>query len=122
MNFTGMQAEAKRTKAEGDFRVLQTAIEAYHKDKGVYPPVSVPSKSYQDWLLESSPKILGSKVYDPFAGRNTEYKYYLSQDGQFYLISSLGPDITNGIAVNGNALSVNGDDLYVSNGWRTNAQ
>jgi prepilin-type N-terminal cleavage/methylation domain-containing protein len=87
-SFRGMQNEARKTRAQGDVRVIKTAIESYYKNhNNSYPAVA----GYQTTLLNASPRILDSNLYDPFvAGGATPYAYALSgtgpSDSNYYII------------------------------------
>lgn len=91
-SFRGMQNEARKTKAQGDVRVLKIAIESYYKNhNNLYPAVA----NYQTTLLGASPRILEANLYDPFvAGGATAYVYALSgsgpSDSDYYIIYSVG--------------------------------
>lgn len=119
-SFRGMQAEANRTKAEGDVRVIKIAIESYYKNNGTYPAVA----SYQTTLLGASPKILEGNLYDPFgATTTTTYSYALGtgstgpSDAKYYIIYSVGPN-GNGSAFVANTTGT----VTASNGaiWSSN--
>jgi prepilin-type N-terminal cleavage/methylation domain-containing protein len=118
-SFRGMQNEARKTKAQGDVRVLKIAIESYYKNhNNVYPAVA----SYQDTLLAASPRILESKLYDPFvAGGATVYTYALSgtgpSDSDYYIINSVGAGGNGSVslATNGTVTASN-DAIWDSNG------
>ena len=93
-SFRGMQNEARKTKAQGDLRVLKISIESYYKNhNNLYPAVT----AYQTTLLAASPRILEAALNDPFvAGGATTYVYDLSGDtpavSDYYIIYSVGPD------------------------------
>lgn len=120
-SFRGMQAEANRTKAEGDVRVIKIAIESYYKNNGTYPAVA----SYQATLLAASPKILEGNLYDPFGATTTTfYTYALGtgstgpSDAKYYIIYSVGPAGTGTANVNnttGTVTSTTGA-IWSSNG------
>jgi prepilin-type N-terminal cleavage/methylation domain-containing protein len=91
-SFRGMQNEARKTKAQGDVRVLKISIESYYKNhNNLYPAIA----NYQTTLLGASPRILEANLYDPFvAGGATPYVYALSgsgpSDSDYYIIYSVG--------------------------------
>lgn len=92
-SFRGMQSEARKTKAQGDVRVIKIAVESYYKNhNNVYPAVT----DYQVTLQGVSPRILEATLNDPFvAGGTTPYVYALSNTGpsnsNYYIIYSVGP-------------------------------
>jgi prepilin-type N-terminal cleavage/methylation domain-containing protein len=92
-SFRGMQDEARKTKAQGDVRVLKIAIESYYKNHAnLYPAVA----TYQATLQAASPQILTATLNDPFvAGGATPYVYALSNttpaNSSYYIIYSVGP-------------------------------
>ena len=121
-SFRGMQQEARKTKAQGDVRVIKIAIESYYKNhNNQYPAVA----SYQTTLLAATPRILEAQLVDPFvAGGLTPYVYALSgtgpSDSDYYIIYSVGPD---GVAdspapvVSGTGtVTSSGDAIWESNG------
>jgi len=118
-SFRGMQNEARKTKAQGDVRVLKIAVESYYKNhNNLYPAVA----SYQTTLLGASPRILESSLYDPFgATASTAYVYGLSgtgpSDSQYYIIYSVGPggNGSSSVAADGTVSSSN-DAIWESNG------
>jgi len=118
-SFRGMQNEARKTKAQGDVRVLKIAIESYYKNhNNVYPAVA----AYQTTLLAASPRILEAQLNDPFvAGGATPYVYQLSgtgpSDSDYYLINSVGAggNGTASITANGTVTASN-DAIWDSNG------
>jgi prepilin-type N-terminal cleavage/methylation domain-containing protein len=121
-SFRGMQQEARKTKAQGDVRVIKIAIESYYKNhNNQYPAVT----AYQATLLAASPRILESALNDPFvAGGTTPYVYALSgtgpSDSDYYIISSVGPDgaadsPVPAVSAAGTVTS-SGDAIWESNG------
>jgi prepilin-type N-terminal cleavage/methylation domain-containing protein len=91
-SFRGMQNEARKTKAQGDVRVIKIAIESYYKNhNNLYPATA----AYQTTLQAASPRILEATLNDPFvAGGATPYVYELSgtgpSDSNYYIIYSVG--------------------------------
>jgi len=118
-SFRGMQQEARKTKSQGDVRVLKIAIESYYKNhNNEYPAVD----GYQTTLLAASPRILESNLYDPFgATSTTTYVYDLSTSdpatAHYYIIYSVGPG-GNGTASVSNAgnVTASNDAIWESNG------
>ncbi len=123
-SFRGMQQEARRSKAEGDVRVIKIAIESYYKNHNEYPAEA----SYQTTLLSASPKILESNLYDPFgATSTTQYVYKLGDgstgpsDAHYYVVYSVGVDGVDGnVEVNNTTGTITydagADDIWASNG------
>ena len=118
-SFRGMQNEARKTKAQGDVRVLKIAIESYYKNhNNLYPVVA----SYQTTLLAASPRILEANLYDPFvAGGATTYVYVLSSDtpanSDYYIIYSVGPGGNGTAAVStSGTVTTSNDAVWESNG------
>jgi len=130
--FRGMQQEARKTKAEGDVRVLKIAVESYYKNNGKYPfPNATACKtfniSWENLLTGATPKILEAVLNDPFSsGASSQYSYALSSDTQtsanYYVILSVGMDATRDITgINNTSGSPEGsvdDDIYETNGIR----
>ncbi|MFH1709645.1 MAG: type II secretion system protein [bacterium] len=118
-SFRGMQNEARKTKAQGDVRVLKIAIESYYKNhSNLYPAIS----SYQATLLAASPRILEANLYDPFvAGGATAYVYALSgtgpSDSDYYILYSIGPAGTGTAAISAaGTVTASNDAIWESNG------
>ncbi len=120
-SFRGMQNEARKTKAQGDVRVVKIAVESYYKNHGAYPAVA----NYQTTLLNASPRILESNLYDPFgATSTTTYSYALGTgstgptDAKYYIIYSVGPASTGTAAVDNTTgvVGASGEAIWESNG------
>ena len=119
-SFRGMQQEARKTKAQGDVRVLKIAIESYYKNhNNEYPAVA----AYQTTLLAASPRILEGNLYDPFgATSTTTYTYGISTGdpatAHYYIIYSVGPGSTAGTAAvdNSGTVTASNDAIWDSNG------
>ncbi len=122
-SFRGMQNEARKTKAQGDLRVLKIAIESYYKNNNnQYPAVA----TYQTTLTSASPRILDAQLNDPFvAGGATPYVYALSNtlpsNSNYYILSSVGPDgvADSPVPVVSNTtgtVTSSGDAIWESNG------
>jgi prepilin-type N-terminal cleavage/methylation domain-containing protein len=120
-SFRGMQNEARKTKAQGDVRVIKIAVESYYKNHGTYPAVS----NYQTTLLGASPRILEANLYDPFgATSTTTYAYDLGtgstgpSDAKYYIIYSVGTAGTGNAAVDNatGVVSASGEAIWESNG------
>ena len=116
--FKGMQDEANQSKAKAELRVLQTAIESYYMNQtpNAYP--STTTTLCASYLNSASPLFVGEVLYDPFRS-SAEYRYYLSSNGDYYVVFSYGPDgaadIT-GINTSGVLQGTNDDDIYATNG------
>ena len=93
-SFRGMQMEARKTKAQGDVRVIKIAIESYYKNhNNLYPVVA----NYQTVLQGAVPQILQSTLNDPFSvGASSPYQYAISgatpSASDYYIIWSVGPN------------------------------
>lgn len=117
--FQGMQAEANRAKAKGELKTLQTAVESYYinQSPNAYPEAT--DSLCATYLDEVSPRIVAAPLYDPFAAEGVEYLYQVSDNGRYYVISSIGqngnPDIS-GINDTGFLEGTDTDDIYVTNG------
>jgi len=126
-SFVGFTNEAMVTKAQGDMRLVQIAVESYYKNHGCYPS----TKTCMSTLLSAAPRILECPVYDPFhPTKNTPYGYDLSSkatsDAKYYVIYSIacGPGGCNGyqkggyaeVDQNGIVTLYNDVLLWVSNG------
>jgi prepilin-type N-terminal cleavage/methylation domain-containing protein len=118
-SFRGMQNEARKTKAQGDVRVLKIAVESYYKNhNNLYPAVS----NYQTTLMGVSPRILEAQLNDPFVtGGATPYVYDLSgtgpSDSDYYIIYSVGPGGNGTASVSsGGTVTASNDAVWESNG------
>jgi len=117
-SFRGMQNEARKTKAQGDVRVVKIAVESYYKNNGQYPAEA----NYQTTLLNASPRILEAPLYDPFgATSTTAYMYDLSTGdpatARYYVIYSVGPASNGTAAVDNNGtVTTSNDAIWESNG------
>ena len=117
----GFSDQTRSETAHGDLRAIQKAVQAYYLNYHAHGSYSYPSGS--DWqnndLVNDSARVLRQKLYDPFRVANTEYSYYLSSNGKYYVAFSYGPnrsaDIT-GISDTGQLTGSVGDDIYVTNG------
>lgn len=117
-SFRGMQNEARKTKAQGDVRVIKIAVESYYKNHGQYPAET----SYQTTLMNASPRILESNLYDPFgATSTTTYTYTLStgdpSTSHYYIMYSVGPAMNGSAAVtDAGVVSTSNEAIWESNG------
>ena len=122
--FRGMQDEARKSKAQGDVRVLKIAVESYYKNHSNAYPVATTtgSTAWQSNLTGATPRILDAALYDPFgATSTTEYTYETDTDStstaKYYIIYSVGPATTGTASVStaGTVTSSN-DAVWASNG------
>ncbi len=127
---SGMQDQRQMDKVKGDLRAIQTAINNYYfHHANTYP-------SGTDWmtndLINDTPRVLRQIVFDPFRQLverdrpgprpTTEYSYYTSSDGKYYVAFSYGPDRQRDISSidnNGKLTGTNDDDIFVTNGTGT---
>ena len=117
--FKGMQDEANISKANAELRVEQTAVESYYMNRtpNAYPAtVTTLCAAY---LNSASPLIISDVLADPFRSGGAEYNFIRSDNGDYYVIFSYGPDgaadIT-GISDAGVLAGANDDDPYSTNG------
>ena len=117
--FKGMQDEANKAKAKSETKTIQTALESWfiNSTPNAYPSSS--STVCASYLVEAGPLIVAAPLYDPFRSTGTEYEYYLSDDGSYYVVFSYGPnrqtDIT-GIDDDGALIGNEVDDVFATNG------
>jgi general secretion pathway protein G len=110
-NVTRMRIVGNISKARGDLRALQTALENYYIHHNNTYPASL------SLLTAATPRVIYSLPKDPFASANN-YGYSLSSNGNYYVIYSVGQNV-NGVAAvndNGNVTETNSAFcIYVSN-------
>ncbi len=120
-----MQMEGDYAKAAGELRTLQAAVESYYiHNARQYPgQVAGPSTSWQAVITPTSlqPQIIAAVLTDPFSTVAEQYRYATSgtNNSEYYVIFSIGPDHTvgiTGIATDGSLSGTVGDAIYVSNG------
>ena len=123
-SFRGMQDEARKTKAQGDVRVLKIAVESYYKNHGnVYPTATTSgTQTWEATLTGATPRILDAVLYDPFGDTTTSQYWYKTDTAststaKYYIIYSEGPggNGTASVATDGTATSSN-DAIYDTNG------
>ena len=123
-SFRGMQDEARKTKAQGDVRVLKIAVESYYKNHAnAYPAASTTAlQTWEATLTGASPRILDAVLYDPFgATTTTQYLYATDTNStstaKYYIIYSVGPGLngTASVATTGIVTTAN-DAVWDSNG------
>ncbi len=115
INITGLQNEAKTSKARADLKTLQLAIESYYKN---YMYEFPPKRNCQRVLLEATPRILEANVIDPFGGTTiSQYIYDLSPNETYYVIYSLGIGSRGEALVsNDGVVELSWNPVWVSNG------
>lgn len=111
--FRGMQDEANITKAKGELRTLQTAVESYYIHNNNTYPIALSS------LTTATPNIVSSIPSDPFSSSGGSYGYTRGgTNNKYYIIYSAGP-VANGsaaISVSDTVSETNGSScIYVSN-------
>jgi len=117
-SFRGMQLEAKKSRAQGDVRVIKIAVESYYKNhSNAYPTFGT---TWESSLTGASPQILEQSLSDPFSTIG-EYKSAGSSNGQYYVIWSVGVNGASEITGVSDAGVVQGtitDDVYETNGQK----
>jgi type II secretory pathway pseudopilin PulG len=119
-----MQQEARKTKAQGDLRVLKIAIESYYKNNGnVYPPTGT---TWETLLTTASitPNIINAPLYDAFNPTpSSQYGYAESANTQYYVVWSVGPlcasapEATTAAVANGGTVSTSNNNSVI---WDSN--
>ena len=123
--FKGMRDEGNITRAKGELRTLQTAVESYRIHTGAYPA----AVAFEATLIAATPQIFSATMNDPFTSPAVPYVLVLSSGttGNFYAIYSVGPaangtvsavDNTTGAITETNGTSC----IYVSNGSTPDTQ
>ncbi len=115
INIKGLQNEARVSKARGDLKTLQIALESYYKNYMYeFPPVD----NYQRELIEAIPMVLEGNLIDPFGKTCTsQYIYKLSPNEDYYIMYSIGISGRGDAAVSsGGHLNIGADPVWVSNG------
>ena len=107
-SFRAMQTEAWKTKAQGEVRVLRLAIEAYYKNNA-----KLPAADYQAALLNESPSMIESNLYDPFGAATDQYKYVTS--GSYYAVYSVGPKTTGAVTITSGSAEATNGAIYATN-------
>ncbi len=114
----GMIDEGNSARAAAEVRALQAAVESFFiHNARVYPAAGA---TWENALVAASPRLIGAALLDPFNGA-VQYQYALSANGQFYVISSFGPNRAATIIGIDNTGAVTpagatGDDIFSSNG------
>lgn len=119
--FKGMQDAGKIAQAKAELQTMQTAIESYYMNQSpkAYPASATNIGALK--LASATPQIIPSTPpYDPFGSSSTtEYNYFLSASGLYYVIGSAGPNGTLGVSGIANTGAVSGkdsDDICITNG------
>jgi type II secretory pathway pseudopilin PulG len=94
-NVTRMRIVGNISKAKGDLRALQSALENYYIHHNNTYPSSLSS------LASATPRIIYALPKDPFASAN-DYGYSLSSSGNYYVIYSVGQNVNGAATVNDN--------------------
>ena len=93
----GMKDQALIGRAKTELKELQLSVFSYYYNSNprVYPPTSTTVAA--SYLVTAKPQMITSPLYDPWgATSTTEYNYKLSNNGQYFVISSVGPNGTIG--------------------------
>ncbi len=103
---SGMQQAGQITQVKAELQTLQAAVESYYSNSSpsTYPgtPGSATTTLGADYLVSATPQVITSPLYDPFNPTPaTEYNYYLSANGQYYVIGSMGPNGQWGCFISG---------------------
>jgi general secretion pathway protein G len=110
-NVTRMRIAGNISKAKGDLRALQSALENYYIHQNNTYPSELKS------LTSATPRIIYTLPKDPFASAN-DYGYSLSKDGSYYVIYSVGQNVKGVATINekGDVAEVDpAACIYVSN-------
>ena len=115
----GLKEEANQVKALAETRALAAAIESYHLNQSpnIYPATTITICA--SVLNNAKPLILDAVLIDPFSTSGAEYNYFRSNNGKFYVVFSLGNDMTADISGIDDAGLLQGtidDDIFWTNG------
>ena len=93
----GMQQSGQMTQVKAEMQTFQTAVESYYSNSSphAYPGTAGSGSNTicATALVSATPQVISSPLYDPFNPTvSTEYGYYLATGGQYYVISSMGPN------------------------------
>jgi prepilin-type N-terminal cleavage/methylation domain-containing protein len=120
--FRGIQMDAKQSRAGADLKVLRVAIDSFLKNQNDFPDSSFGIGSFPNWqnsLLDTAPRVLEQKLFDPFRNGQVEFQYAVN--GTYFIVWSVGPNqrsTITGINEDGEVLGTIGDDIYQTNGQR----
>ena len=91
----GMQQSGMIVKIKKELQTFQAAVESYYTNSSpnAYPmtPGSGSAVMGANYLVTASPQIITSPLLDPY-DPGYEYWYFLSANGQYYVIASQGPN------------------------------
>ncbi|MFB3786449.1 MAG: type IV pilin protein [bacterium] len=132
-NFLNAQVRAKVARAESEIRSLKNALESFFIDNNQYPPMNSDrtlvnrqyrgidgekatiniahimigtSRNARRLYLTTPVAYITSVPFDPFRGSGTEFGYGYGSDGQsYYIMTSFGPDSTDGLGFKQGALN-----------------
>jgi len=88
-NIRGMQAEGNLTRVEQELGTLKTAIISYWRAHDYTYPTNITTD-----LVEATPQILASMLFDPFRTVGNTYGYQTGDDptfGPWFAVYSKGP-------------------------------
>ena len=114
-HFNGFRDQGNTTKALADLKTLQAAVESYHSNhQNTYPD------NITTALTNAIPQMISAPLLDPFSPHGTD-TYQYSKSGQFYSLSSAGPDRVNttGAVDSSGNVPTSTNDLVVTNGTKT---
>jgi len=85
-----MQQNGNVVKANKEVAAIEAALESYYTfNSNSYPVATTAITNLQQtYLINATPKMISSVIYDPFTASNTEYSYMTSSNGQYYAIWS----------------------------------
>jgi type II secretory pathway pseudopilin PulG len=118
--FKELEDRSRIAQAKSELQTLKVLLEANysHQFAKAYPPSSPTIAS--SLLIKVNPQIVSSVPYDPFGPTlTTEYNYYASSNGHYYVIYSVGTNGVGGIkgiSNSGKVLGKDADDICVTNG------
>ena len=120
--FRGIQMDAKQSRAGADLKVMRVAIDSYLKNQNDFPDATFGKGNVPNWqntLLDTSPRVLEQKLFDPFRNGQVEFQYTVN--GTYFIVWSVGPNqksTITGISEDGEVEGTIGDDVYQTNGQR----
>jgi len=86
-----MQQNSQLVKAKREVATIMTALESYQTFNPSHSYPSTTATLQASYLINATPAILGSVLYDPFTtSPRTEYSYLCSNNGQYYVVWSVG--------------------------------
>ena len=89
----GMQQNANLVKASKEVATIMSALETYYTfNSHSYPVATTPITNMQaTYLINATPNMISSILYDPFVASGTEYSYASSSNGEYYVVWSQAP-------------------------------